>query len=248
MDLMRVLGQYVTPDTIDQISQQVGASPQQTQAAISTALPALLGGLAQNTQTPQGASQLESALERDHDGGLLDMLGGAMGGGQQGGLGSVLGALMGGGQQQSGGLGGMLGSAAAASVLGGLLGGGRSANGAGILGHIFGSRQDAVTGGVAQAAGLNRGQSAQIMMMLAPLVMQVLGRMKRQQGLDAQGVAGVLQQEKEQINQQAQQAGLGGIGQILDRDGDGSIADELAQLGAVVGGAYMASRMSQRGA
>lgn len=235
---MRLLGQYVTPDTINTISQQVGASPEQTQAAISTALPALLGGLAQNTQTPQGAAALDQALERDHDGGLLDMVGGMLGGGQgaSSGLGSVLGSVLGGG--------------AAASVLGSILGsgGGKAADGSGILGHIFGGRTDAVSGGVSQASGLNRGQSMQILMLLAPLVMQVLGKMKRQQGLGAQGVAGVLQQENDQINEQAKASGLGGIAAILDRDGDGSIADELAQLGAVVGGAYVASRMSQRGA
>lgn len=234
---MHLLGQYVTPDTINTISQQVGASPEQTQSAIATALPALLGGLAQNTQTPQGAAALDQALERDHDGGLLDSLGGLLGGGQGS---SGLGGL----------LGGVLASGAAASVLGSILGGGdsnRAANGAGILGHIFGGRTDAVSGGVAQASGLNKGQSMQILLLLAPLVMQVLGKMKRQQGLGAQDVAGVLQQEGEQINQQAQASGLGGIGAILDRDGDGSIVDELAQWGAVVGGAYVASRMSKRG-
>ncbi|MBE2185486.1 MAG: DUF937 domain-containing protein [Rhodothermales bacterium] len=237
MDLMQLIGQYVTPETINQISQQVGATPQQTQSAVATALPALLGGLAQNTQSPQGAAALDQALERDHDGGLLDRLGGLLGGGQGS---SGLGGL----------LGGVLASGAAASVLGSIFGGGdgnRAANGAGILGHIFGGKTEDVSGGVSQASGLNRGQSMQILLLLAPLVMQVLGRMKRQQGLGAQDVAGVLQQERAQINQQAESAGLGGIGKILDRDGDGSIADDLAKLGAVVGGAYVASRMSQRG-
>jgi len=246
MDLLSALGQYVTPDTISRISQQVGATPEQTQSAISTALPALLGGLAQNAQTPQGASALNTALERDHDGGLLDMLGSVLGGGAAGGassasgLGGMLGSV----------LGGAGGGAGMAGLLGSVLSGGgpRGANGAGILGHIFDGREEAVSGGVAQASGLNRGQSMQIMMMLAPLVMQVLGKMKRQKGLGAEQVAGVLQQEQQELDAHAQKAGLSGFSKILDRDGDGSIADELAQLGAVVGGAYLASRMSNRGA
>ena len=65
-----------------------------------------------------------------------------------------------------------------------------TADGQKILGHIFGGREEAVSGGVSQASGLNRGQSMQVMMMLAPLVMQVLGKMKRQQGLGAQDVGG----------------------------------------------------------
>src|SRR5262245_58603534 len=69
------------PDTDSQMSQQIGADPSATASAIQLALPMLLGALAKNTATPEGAGALDQALARDHDGGLLDDLGGLLGGG-----------------------------------------------------------------------------------------------------------------------------------------------------------------------
>jgi hypothetical protein len=57
-------------------------------SAIQMALPMLLNGLANNASTPQGAESLNTALEQDHDGSLLDNLGG-------------LGSMIFGGQQQA---------------------------------------------------------------------------------------------------------------------------------------------------
>lgn len=59
---------------IDQIAQQVGASPQDVQHAVSAAVPALLGGLGANAQDPAGAASLLEALGR-HEG---DLLGGGL--------------------------------------------------------------------------------------------------------------------------------------------------------------------------
>ena len=103
------LSQHVNADTIGQIANQIGATPGQTQAAVSAAMPMLLGALARNSATPQGAAGILGALERDHDGSLLDSLGGLFGGaGGAGGLseiGGMLGGLLGGGapQQKHGG-------------------------------------------------------------------------------------------------------------------------------------------------
>ena len=232
MDLLSTIGQHLSPGMIDQIGDQIGATPQQTQAGLAAALPALLGGLARNTATPQGAASLDRALEQDHDGGLLDNLGGLFGGGQGGG-----GAL--------GALGGLLGGAGGLGALGGLLGGGRAADGAGILGHILGGRQGAVEDGVSRASGLSRGQVLQLLMLAAPLVMSALGKMKRQQGLDAQGVANVIDREQREVAQQApgNRTGLAGM---LDRDNDGSVADDVAEIGAALGGAFLLSRMGRR--
>lgn len=58
---------------VDQIAAQVGASPEETQAAISAALPALVGGLHANAQDPAGAASLASAVDQ-HDGSLVDNL------------------------------------------------------------------------------------------------------------------------------------------------------------------------------
>ena len=80
--------------------------------------------------------------------------------------------------------------------LGGLLGGGAGSGmggiGGKILGHILGGKQAPVEQGVGQATGLNAAQVAQLLAMLAPIVMGVLGRMKREKGLDANRLPEVL--------------------------------------------------------
>ena len=78
--LMELLGQHLGDDNIRQISQQVGANESQTKNAIGAALPALIGVLSRNAQGA-GAEQVHKAIERDHDGSLLDKLGGFIGGG-----------------------------------------------------------------------------------------------------------------------------------------------------------------------
>ncbi|GAB3091574.1 DUF937 domain-containing protein [Lysobacter terrae] len=69
---------------LQQIGEQLGLSPTQTQDAVGAALPLLLGALGRNTGQAQGAEALFGALQRDHAG--LD-------------LGSVLGSVLGGGGQ-----------------------------------------------------------------------------------------------------------------------------------------------------
>ena len=69
-----LLGQEQGTQAVEQISQNLGANSSVVNSAIQIALPAILGGLAQNAQNPQGAQNLNNALEKDHGGGLLDNL------------------------------------------------------------------------------------------------------------------------------------------------------------------------------
>ncbi len=75
-----LLGQEGGGDALGQISNMLGANPNVTNSAIQMALPVILGGLANNASSQQGAESLNQALEKDHDGGILDMLGGFLGG------------------------------------------------------------------------------------------------------------------------------------------------------------------------
>ena len=81
-DLLDLARQQLQGDTINSLSQSIGATPDQTQQAIGAILPSLLGGLARNASNPEGEEQLHNALQRDHDGSLLDHLGGLFGGSQ----------------------------------------------------------------------------------------------------------------------------------------------------------------------
>jgi hypothetical protein len=194
--LQDLLGERQGSEAVEQISKNVGAEPSAVNSAIQMALPAILGGLAQNAATPQGAESLNTALEQDHNGGILDNLGG-------------LGSMIFGGQQEQ------------------QINQSPQINAGGILGHIFGNGQGRVAEQVSQNTGLGTGQVAQILMMLAPIVMGYLGRQKQQQNLDAGGLSNWLGGQQQQI-QNAPQGGI--LSSILDRDGDGSSMDDIASM------------------
>jgi hypothetical protein len=196
--LEELLGQQQGSQAVDEISNTVGAQPNMVNSAIQMALPALINGLANNARTPQGAESLNNALNQ-HDGGILDSLGG---------LGGLASAILGGGQQQP---------APASPQL----------DAGGILGHILGGNQGPVAQQISNQSGLNMGQVAQILMILAPIVMGYLGRQKQENNLDAGGLSEMLGQQQQQI-QQSPQGGF--LSNMLDSDGDGSITDDIASM------------------
>lgn len=211
------------------MAQQLGVSEEQTDSAITTALPLLMGALGNNAQSPAGAQALFGALERDHQlAGDNTLQGGASGGFD---LASVLGAVMGGGASTGGGAGGLGG------LLGGLLGGGSAPNSQqlnadGILGHILGGKTSQVEGALGQATGLSSGNVHKLLMMLAPIVMAYLGRQVSSGKVgSADALGSVLGQEKEQVQQQGGIAG-GLLGSMLDQNGDGKLdMGDLLKLG-----------------
>ena len=84
-----------------QIGQQLGVDESAAAKAISGALPMLVGALARNSASSGGAGALASALDRDHDGSILDDIGGFLGGGGAQGAGEgILKHVLGGRQQQ----------------------------------------------------------------------------------------------------------------------------------------------------
>lgn len=78
--LQDLLGQQQGSEATNQISQTIGANPTVTQTAIQMALPMILGSLAKNAAQPQGAESLSNALDQQHDGSILNNLGGYLGG------------------------------------------------------------------------------------------------------------------------------------------------------------------------
>lgn len=67
-----VMEQLQSRGAVDQIAGRLGVSPEQAHSAVSAGLPAILAGLARNTQRQEGAAALANALEKDHDGSVLD--------------------------------------------------------------------------------------------------------------------------------------------------------------------------------
>lgn len=103
MNVEEILGQALEGNTISRMSQTLGTDQGTTTNAIQVALPMLLGALANNSSTPEGASSLLGALDRDHDGSVLDDVGGFVAnyglGNGEGILGHVFGGRVGAVQQ-----------------------------------------------------------------------------------------------------------------------------------------------------
>ncbi len=101
MDLTGILQDALSGNNVSQISQAIGADESSTSSAIQAALPMLLGGLANNSASEQGASGILGAIDRDHDGSVLDDIGGLIAGNIGGGAGNgagILGHIFGGQQ------------------------------------------------------------------------------------------------------------------------------------------------------
>lgn len=104
-------------------------------------------------------------------------------------------------------------------------------NGEGIVGHLLGKQQLEAAQVISQASGLNFFKSGVLMQLIAPVVMGVVGQTRKSSGFDLGGLAKVLMGGA----QQQQSQGGGGLGEVfgklLDRDGDGSMMDDLLNIG-----------------
>jgi hypothetical protein len=115
---------------------------------------------------------------------------------------------------------------------------GGMADGAKILGHIFGGKQGGVERSVSQASGVDASSVAQIMAMVAPLIMGALGKAKNQMNLDPSALSQMLGQERQAAQQSAPDV-MDFFGKMLDSDGDGSSMDEIAKIGSsLLGGLF----------
>ena len=153
--------------------------------------------MAMNAAKPEGAQALDSALAKDHDGGILE---------------DVM---------------GFLGNAAAGP-------------GAGILKHVLGSSQPQVQQGISEKTGLSMDKVLPLLIMVAPLVMGVLGKMKKEKELDSGAIAAALSAEKAEAEKQDD----GLLGSLLGMLGGGAAAPAqksssgglLGMLGGLFGG------------
>ena len=195
-NLIDLLQGQLSDGLIDQLSQQLGGTnKEQTEDAASGIISAMVSALAKNASNPDGASALANALERDHDGSILDDIMGYAGG-----------------------------SAAKPEYTQD-----RMTNGAGILKHVLGAKQGNMIEMISKMSGLANGQTGNLMTMLAPIVMGMLGKQKQQQNLDQGGLADILSRSVQSQSNKRQEMGF--IGKLLDQDGDGSVLDDLANLG-----------------
>ncbi|MGK0390985.1 MAG: hypothetical protein ACI94Y_003745 [Maribacter sp.] len=75
MDLMKIIQSQLTETVMDQLAKQVGGNREQATTASNGILNALVGAMSKNAaKDEKSAANLFNALEKDHDGSLLDNL------------------------------------------------------------------------------------------------------------------------------------------------------------------------------
>ncbi|MBK9044858.1 MAG: DUF937 domain-containing protein [Saprospiraceae bacterium] len=104
-------------------------------------------------------------------------------------------------------------------------------NGKGILDHLLGGKQETAASTIGKETGMDAGQIMKMMAMVAPILMGVLGKANQntQNAPSGGGLIDMLLNSTKKINSQSNQGGL--LSQILDKDGDGSIMDDVAGMG-----------------
>ena len=69
-----IMGQ-LDGDKLQQLGRQAGTDEGKAREGLNAVIPVLLGAMERNASEGQGAQSLKNALERDHDGSILDQLG-----------------------------------------------------------------------------------------------------------------------------------------------------------------------------
>lgn len=93
--IMDLLQQQLSGDAVKELSRQVGADEGATKNALGAALPMLLGALSRNASNGEGAQALLGAVQRDHDGSVLDDVMGFLGKGGTSDGSAILGHVLG---------------------------------------------------------------------------------------------------------------------------------------------------------
>ncbi len=194
-NLLDLIQSQMDDKLVGQLTRQLGVNDrQQASTAVNGVVSTLVSALAKNATNPKQASGLYNAIERDHDGSILDNLQDYLTGNFQPKP-----------EQQ------------------------RALNGQGILKHLLGDKQNDAASMLSQQTGLDSSKVMDLMTRMAPVVMGLLGKQKREQGLDVGGLAGLLTNT---VNQQKSSGNtfVDLATSFLDKDGDGSALDDVAGM------------------
>lgn len=191
--LLDLLQNQVAKQVLGNLGNQVNIqNNDQLSNASQSAINLLLNGLMKNASNPNGLGALVGALDKDHDGSILDDIAGFMNGSN-----SNLNP--------------------------------RAVNGGGILKHILGDKMGPVVEAISRQNNLSNDQSLGILTKLAPLVLGSLGKTRKQSNLNNSGLLDLLQNSAQTYNQPRKDNSI--LENLLDRDGDGNIKDDVAGIG-----------------
>ncbi len=121
--------------------------------------------------------------------------------------------------------------------LGGFLQSSNLSEGEGILRHVLGSKSTNVAQYVGSSAGIESSKAGDLMKMVAPVVLGFLGKTKKEQpGSSSVGdILGSFLKSEKSDNSKSQSI----FEQLLDRDNDGDVMDDVAELGKGLLGKFL---------
>ncbi|MBK9565852.1 MAG: DUF937 domain-containing protein [Saprospiraceae bacterium] len=199
MDITDLLQGPMKDIIINQVGQQLGlGNQQQTNSAVDGVLATIMNAVAKNASTPEGAGGLMAALDRDHDGSILNDLSGFLSGAVQ--------------PENP-----------------------KTANGTGILNHLLGGKQETAAESISKESGIDTAKILSMMATLAPVVLGFLGKAKQtmpqqpEQQQTSGGLLDFIQGATKTVNQQPANQSI--FSKLLDKDGDGSMIDDIAEMG-----------------
>ena len=100
MDITKILMNQLGEKGLSAMAEKIGADKSQTASALEGIMPTLLGAMSNNTKNPDGATGFLGALDRDHDGSILDDISGFITTSDSGPGEGILKHVLGGNQQQ----------------------------------------------------------------------------------------------------------------------------------------------------
>ncbi len=99
-----------------------------------------------------------------------------------------------------------------------------------ILGHVLGEKKEVVAAAISKQNGIDMSAAMNILKMAAPVVMGIVGKQAKQnkvsQPTDLANIIGNMLGSQQEV---AQHSSF--IEQLLDQDGDGSVVDDLFNMG-----------------
>lgn len=180
-----VLGTLMKDEVTGEMANSLGLEKSKAQSALASAVPILMQALNRNAATPEGASSLENALQKDHSGGILDNISG-------------------------------------------YLSNPKTSEGSKILDHILGNKRASVAQYVSKDSGLSSGMVNNLLSAAAPILMGALAG--KQSGSNS-GIGSLLSGITGEMQNSGSTKEQNIIEQLLDQDNDGSIIDDVADMG-----------------
>ena len=167
--LLELTQNYFIGNTVQQVSTAFGESESHTNAALSSVVPLVLGGLLTRAQQPGGAAELLSLAQQVHRRGLLGDI-------------SVL-------------LRGLTAPVAVATPTAGSL----PSRGADMMRSLLGAAYAPAVAGISQQAGVGEATVSNLLSTAVAVVLGLVGRQAAQAKLDAQGLATYLNSQRSSV-------------------------------------------------